>query len=97
MAKVFFGLVLRFLRPEAGQVTAQTFTGLAQPQSAWVHPGPNGRLVYQADARGNRIPDFSNAGYRYAWAERARTVGMPERFAQQALGHSSKAIVFSGK
>ena len=24
--------------------------------------------------------------------ERAKTVGMPERFAQQALGHSSKAI-----
>jgi len=31
--------------------------------------------------------------YRYAWAERAKTVGMPERFAQQALGHSSKAFV----
>ena len=30
--------------------------------------------------------------YRYAWAERAKVVGMPERFAQAALGHSSKAI-----
>ncbi len=30
--------------------------------------------------------------YRYAWAERAKTVGMPERFAQAALGHGSKAI-----
>jgi integrase len=30
--------------------------------------------------------------YRYAWAERAKTVGMPERFAQAALGHNSKAI-----
>ncbi len=30
--------------------------------------------------------------YRYAWAERAKTAGMPERFAQQALGHGSKAI-----
>jgi integrase len=30
--------------------------------------------------------------YRYAWAERARTVGMPERFAQAALGHGSKAV-----
>lgn len=30
--------------------------------------------------------------YRYAWAERAKIVGMPERFAQQALGHSSKAV-----
>jgi integrase len=30
--------------------------------------------------------------YRYAWAERAKTAGMPERFAQAALGHDSKAI-----
>src|ERR1035441_114636 len=30
--------------------------------------------------------------YRYAWAERARTCGYPERFAQEALGHNSKAI-----
>ena len=30
--------------------------------------------------------------YRYAWAERAKTVGMPERFAQEALGHNSKAV-----
>ena len=30
--------------------------------------------------------------YRYAWAERAKIVGMPERFAQAALGHNSKAI-----
>ena len=30
--------------------------------------------------------------YRYAWAERARSVGYPERFAQEALGHNSKAV-----
>ena len=30
--------------------------------------------------------------YRYAWAERARTCGYPERFAQEALGHNSKAV-----
>ena len=29
--------------------------------------------------------------YRYAWAERAKTAGYPERFAQVALGHNSKA------
>jgi integrase len=29
--------------------------------------------------------------YRYAWAERSKTVGYPERFAQEALGHNSKA------
>src|SRR5436189_4073153 len=30
--------------------------------------------------------------YRYAWAERARTCGYPERFAQEALGHNSQAV-----
>src|ERR1035437_6785809 len=30
--------------------------------------------------------------YRYAWAERARTCGYPERFAQEAVGHNSKAV-----
>jgi len=30
--------------------------------------------------------------YRYAWAERAKAAGYPERFAQEALGHNSKAV-----
>jgi integrase len=30
--------------------------------------------------------------YRYAWAERAKTVGYPEQFAQEALGHNSNAV-----
>lgn len=38
------------------------------------------------------ITGISLHSYRYAWAERAKVVGMPERFAQQALGHSSKAL-----
>jgi hypothetical protein len=36
----------------------------AQPVSKWVSPGPNQRLRYTADARGNRIMDFSHAGYK---------------------------------
>lgn len=30
--------------------------------------------------------------YRYSWAERAKCAGYPERFAQEALGHNSKAV-----
>lgn len=30
--------------------------------------------------------------YRYAWAERAKVSGYPERFAQLALGHNIKAV-----
>ena len=36
----------------------------AQRQSRWVHLGPNGRLTYARTNRGDRIPDFSSAGYR---------------------------------
>jgi integrase len=38
------------------------------------------------------ITGISMHSYRCAWAERAKTVRMPERFAQRALGHSSKAF-----
>ena len=38
--------------------------GLFAATSAWVAPGPEGKLVYRADERGNTIPDFSRAGYR---------------------------------
>jgi hypothetical protein len=30
--------------------------------------------------------------YRYAWAERAKMCGYPERFAQEALGNNRKAV-----
>lgn len=38
------------------------------------------------------IKGVSLHSYRYAWAERAKVAGMPERFAQAALGHNSKAV-----
>jgi integrase len=39
-----------------------------------------------------RIEGITLHSYRYAWAERAKTCGYPERFAQEALGHNSKAV-----
>lgn len=33
------------------------------PYSSWVHPGADGRLVYRTTDRGDRIMDFSFAGY----------------------------------
>ena len=38
------------------------------------------------------IRGVSLLSYRYAWAERAKKAGYPERFAQEALGHNSKTI-----
>ena len=34
------------------------------PTTSLVYPGTDGRLVYVADSLGNKIPDFSNAGYK---------------------------------
>jgi hypothetical protein len=39
-----------------------------------------------------KIEGVTLHSYRYAWAERAKTCGYPERFAQEALGHNSKAV-----
>src|SRR5688500_2203965 len=33
------------------------------PQSKLVYPGPDGKLLYTPDERGNVIPDFSHCGY----------------------------------
>ena len=41
---------------------------------------------------GLEIQGVTLHSYRYAWAERAKIVGYPERFAQLALGHNSKAV-----
>ena len=34
-----------------------------EPHSRWVYPGPDGKLVYATTDRGDRIMDFSHAGY----------------------------------
>ena len=39
-----------------------------------------------------KIDGISLHSYRYAWASRAKQFGMPERFAQSALGHASLAV-----
>jgi integrase len=39
-----------------------------------------------------KIEGVTLHSYRYAWAARAKQLGMPERFAQGALGHASVAV-----
>jgi integrase len=48
--------------------------------------------LFQRACRRVKITGISLHSYRYAWAERAKCAGYPERFAQEALGHSSKAV-----
>ena len=39
-----------------------------------------------------KLDYISLHSYRYAWAERASLIGYPERWAQHALGHNSRAV-----
>jgi integrase len=48
--------------------------------------------LFQRCCRRTGITGISLHSYRYAWAERAKVCGYPERFAQEALGHNSKAV-----
>lgn len=56
-----------------------------------VRPGDRATEFKQRCA-GAGIEGVTLHSYRYAWAERALKCGYPERFAQQALGHNSKAV-----
>jgi len=47
---------------------------------------------FKQRCEGLGIGGVSLHSYRYAWAERAKSCGYPERFAQGALGHNSKAV-----
>ena|ERR1051326_5511647 len=47
---------------------------------------------FKQRCRGLGISGVTLHSYRYAWAERAKQCGYPERFAQEALGHNSKAV-----
>jgi integrase len=68
------------------------------PQSGFLFP----RLsTWSSDSRSSefcrrcrmlRITGKSLHSYRYAWAQRARAAGMPEREAMNHLGHESRAV-----
>jgi integrase len=47
---------------------------------------------FKRTCRKAKVNGVSLHSYRYAWAQRARIAGYPERFAQEALGHNSKAV-----
>ena len=52
-------------RPEKDATGLQTDTKSGnEGRSAWAYFGPDGKLVYRKTSQGDRIPDFSSAGYR---------------------------------
>ena len=65
--------------------------GLLFPALARIHERHRAKIFTKRLATVG-ITGVSLHSYRYAWAERAKESGYPERFAMQALGHSSKAV-----
>lgn len=96
--------VISFARKKTGSIalmrfdedTAEIFRSLPSEGSLF----PYLRTVRAGDRAtefkqrcdGLKIKGVSLHSYRYAWAERAKKAGYPERFAQEALGHNSKAV-----
>jgi integrase len=66
-------------------------SGALFPYLSTVRPGDRA-TEFKQRCTGLGIQGITLHSYRYAWAERAKVVGYPERFAQLALGHNSKAV-----
>ena len=66
-------------------------TGPLFPRLAIMHEKHRCKEFHRR-CKGLGIQGISLHSYRYAWAERAKVAGYPERFAQEALGHNSKAV-----
>jgi integrase len=66
-------------------------TGPLFPYLATVRSGDRA-TEFKQRCEGLEIEGVTLHSYRYAWAQRAKKAGYPERFAQEALGHSSKAV-----
>lgn len=65
--------------------------GLLLPSLARVRAGDRA-TEFKQRCRQLSIEGVTLHSYRYAWAERALQCGYPERYAQEALGHTSKAV-----
>lgn len=85
-------VTLQHLGPEAMRLLADLpGEGMLLPYLAGVRTNDRATEFYQR-CRRLGITGVSLHSYRYAWAERAKAAGYPERFAQEALGHNSKAV-----
>ena len=96
--------VISFARKKTGSIALMRFDDeVAQILRSLPQSGPLFPYLRKVRA-GDRATEFKQRcvglgihgvslhSYRYAWAERAKIAGYPERFAQEALGHNSKAV-----
>ena len=79
-----------------GDAVAKTLEGL--PKTGPLFPylrsirASDRATEFKQRCRGLGIEGITLHSYRYAWAERAKTAGYPERYAMEALGHNSNAV-----
>jgi integrase len=66
--------------------TGPLFPNISHVRDAWRS------AEFRRRCRLLKIESVTLHSYRYAWARRAKQLGMPERFAQGALGHASVAV-----
>lgn len=83
--------LIRFSEEVAAILKRRPQSGPLFPYLRTVRPSDRATEFKQRCA-GLNIKGVTLHSYRYAWAERALQCGYPERFAQQALGHNSKAV-----
>jgi integrase len=95
---------IRFFRRKTGSAVSQRFgeevavvlrrlpaKGLLFPRLAGVRSSDRATEFGQR-CKLLKISGVTLHSYRYAWAQRAKKAGYPERYAQLALGHNSKAV-----
>jgi integrase len=83
--------LIRFGAEVAAILKHRPQSGPLFPYLRTVRPGDRA-TEFKQRCVGLEITKISLHSYRYAWAERARKCGYPQRFAQEALGHNSKAV-----
>jgi integrase len=66
-------------------------TGALFPRISQLHEKHRAKH-FRRRCLGLGISGISLHSYRYSWAERAKSAGMPERFAMENLGHNSEAV-----
>ncbi len=98
------GRIISFKRQKTGSVVVLRFGDEAAavlkrlPSSGPLFPTLSQRdssersRCFRQRCQAEGIEGVSLHSYRYAWAGRAKVAGYPERYAQEALGHQSKAV-----
>ena len=84
-------VVLRIGDEAAALLKRLPSSGSLFPTLSQLDSAERARLFWKR-CKAEKIEGVSLHSYRYAWAGRAKVAGYPERYAQEALGHQSKAV-----